>query len=87
MPKFTIRCALDLYFGALIRLVINSFTGHSIPVSLEQLKRSGKAQHITCESVTSLVRQVFDSIYYCIFCTEAIQVPLNPWIAAVLGQS
>jgi len=71
----------------MIELVVTSFTRHNIYVSLEQWKKSGKTQQITCESVASLVRQVFDSIYYCIFCAEAIQVPLNSRISAVLGQS
>lgn len=52
-----------------------------------QYKEVVSVKSNTCESVSSFVRQVLDSINDSIFSRIGIKMPLNPGIAAVLSQT
>ena len=41
----------------------------------------------TCESVSTLIWQVLDGIDHSVLGREGIQVPLDPWVPTVLGQT
>lgn len=75
----------DLYSRKMIILLKGLNILRSMSDSAEEKLNTTRLH--TSQSVSSLVRQVFDSIHHCIFCAKTIQVPLDPWISAVLGQS